>query len=163
MAALRSLGYPDATPEAHMDAITWDDRFLVGIGEIDRQHRDFIKLINRLLIVHRTGGSEILAKRMLTELIAYAEYHFVSEENIMFIVQYDGLDAQHQEHEHLLSVLRDKVAGYAKHQETLENLLTYLLEWFIRHTTTEDRKIGAHAAHKKIGADGEHPIDAAAP
>lgn len=147
-----------------MDMIQWDDRFLVGISEIDRQHRDFIKLINRLLIINGTGASEVLAKRMLMELVKYAEYHFISEENIMLILQYEGMDAQHLEHQRIIGVLNGKVSGYLRQTETLEGLLGYLVEWFITHTTTEDRKIGLHAVNRKqVGADIEPVINPALP
>jgi hemerythrin len=72
------------------------------VEEIDRQYKDFLKLINRLNILHGKGDPPVLISRFLRELGAYAAYHFVSEENIMVLLKYPDLSRQEAEHQKLL-------------------------------------------------------------
>lgn len=127
-----------------MEAIVWKDEYLVGVREIDRQHQDLVKLINRLLIIHRTGDAPLLVKRLLLEIVKFAEYHFISEENIMIITRYPGFDQQHAEHEHIIAELQKRIDDFVHGHETVDGLLTYLVTWFIGHTTKEDKRIGVH-------------------
>jgi hemerythrin len=81
-----------------MRQIEWIDDFSTGVEEIDRQHKDFVKLINRLNIVQEHGNKKAIAVRLLNELGKYVEYHFASEENIMFLTRYPALERQQQAH-----------------------------------------------------------------
>ncbi len=127
-----------------MDAIVWKDDYLVGVREIDRQHQDLVKLINRLLIIHRTGDAPPLVKRLLMEIVKFAEYHFISEENIMIITRFPGLDDQIAEHDRIIADLQRRIARYLEGGETVDGLLTYLVTWFVSHTVKEDKRIGAY-------------------
>lgn len=127
-----------------MDAIVWKDDYLVGVREIDRQHQDLVKLINRLLIIHRTGDAPSLVKRLLMEIVKFAEYHFISEENIMIITRYPGFEQQRAEHDRIIGELQARTAAYLEGQESVDGLLTYLVTWFVGHTVHEDKRIGVH-------------------
>jgi hemerythrin len=48
-----------------MHQIEWKDDYLTGIEEIDRQHKDFVKLINRLSIVQEYGDKKAIAVHLL--------------------------------------------------------------------------------------------------
>lgn len=64
-----------------MSEFGWKEIYSVGVEEIDQQHKDFLKLINRLNILQGKGDPPLLISRYLRELGAYAAYHFASEEN----------------------------------------------------------------------------------
>jgi len=40
-----------------MDTVVWKESYSIGIPEIDQQHRDFVRLINRLAILHNSGDN----------------------------------------------------------------------------------------------------------
>ena len=45
--------------------ITWSDRLSVGVGELDRQHQELVRLINELYDALRFGqGKEVLARTL---------------------------------------------------------------------------------------------------
>jgi hemerythrin len=75
---------------------------------------------------------------------AYAAYHFVSEENIMYLTRYPDLPRQEAEHGRLLGSFQEKVKGYEEGRIPLEGLIQFLVDWFVSHSTEEDRKIGLH-------------------
>ncbi len=91
-----------------MTEIVWRDAYTVGVEEIDRQHQDFVKLIRRLQILQEKGNPKHLVIRFIRELGAYAEYHFVSEENIMYLIRYPDLQHQESEHSKLLGFFSRK-------------------------------------------------------
>jgi hemerythrin len=124
--------------------IGWREEYSVGVEEIDRQHQDFIKLIRRLKILQQKGNPKHLVIRILRELGAYAAYHFVSEENFMFLTRYPDLKIQEIEHARLQTTLIEKVAQYESNRFPLEKLVIFLEDWFIKHTSEEDKKIGIH-------------------
>jgi hemerythrin len=136
-----------------MRIIVWKDEYLTGIDEIDGQHKEFIKLINRLNIVHDMGDRKDIATRLLKELGKYAEYHFTSEENIMFLTRYPAIDRQRQAHEALLDEYSDRVQRYLNDKGTIEDIIIFLEGWFARHTVEEDRKIGGHLTDIKKDLD----------
>lgn len=132
-----------------MRTIDWRDEYLTGVDEIDWQHREFVKIINRLNIVHDMGDRKAIAIRLLKELGKYAEYHFASEENIMYLTKYPFMERQRQAHEALLSEYAGRVQRYLNDKGTIEDIMVFLEGWFARHTVEEDRKIGAYLADRK--------------
>jgi hemerythrin len=127
-----------------MTEIVWRDAYTVGVEEIDRQHQDFVKLIRRLQILQEKGNPKHLVIRFIRELGAYAEYHFVSEENIMYLIRYPDLQHQESEHSKLLGSFQEKVRSYEEGRVSLEGLIQFLVDWFVSHSTEEDKKIGRH-------------------
>jgi hemerythrin len=80
---------------------------------------------------------------------AYAAYHFVSEENIMYWLKYPDLSRQENEHQELLEAFSQKEKEYRAGSESVASLLQFLMDWFVAHTSLEDRKIGDHINRKK--------------
>ncbi len=132
-----------------MSEFDWKESYSVGVEEIDRQHKDFLKLINRLNILHGKGDPPVLISRYLQELGAYAAYHFVSEENIMYLLKYPDLSRQEAEHRKLLVAFSQKVKAYQAGSKGVDSLIQSLMDWFLSHTSLEDRKIGDHLNQKR--------------
>jgi hemerythrin len=133
-----------------MEAITWGDSYSVGVEEIDRQHRDFFKLFHRLQILCGREGYKELAARHVLEVAKYAEYHFVSEENLMMIVKYPGLEEQQAEHRKLLADLQEMLNDFEAAKIKIEPLVSFFQTWFLNHTTLMDRMLGNYM-HERAG------------
>lgn len=124
--------------------IAWDDSLSSGIEEVDDQHKEFIKLIQRLQILHDKGASRDFTLRILQELSKYAEYHFISEENLMFVTRYPMIEHHQVEHKKLLRALSSRIGAFEDGKASLGSLVTFLGEWVISHTRDEDSKIGKY-------------------
>ena len=64
--------------------IEWNDEYLLGVPEIDKQHKKLIAIANELYDVV-TGDESALKEKMpsiLKELTDYTEYHFSNEEEL---------------------------------------------------------------------------------
>jgi len=119
----------------------WETRFEIGHKRIDFEHMIFFDLVMELKENLERSDDPARAKRLLNEIVMYVQYHFVSEENIMEEVCYHHLAAHRELHADLIDSFNNKlVAG------DLDALVAFLLDWFVSHTSIEDKKIAAFVA-----------------
>jgi hemerythrin len=119
----------------------WDSKFEIGHERIDFEHRIFLGLIRDLSAeVEKDVDSERIG-RILREIVKYAEFHFVSEENIMTDISYPDLVEHRCHHEMLLAQLADRIQGYRVTRELPDAIVSFLFQWFALHTSQEDKKI----------------------
>ncbi len=130
-----------------MFPIEWDPKFEVGNFEIDFEHQIFVKIIHKLKDAHYKGDEKFLELLSL-ELLKYAEFHFCSEENIMFKNQYPDLIHHKQEHETLLAELRNRIFSLKYEYIDFDKLEIFLFEWFKKHTAVEDQKLASFLNNK---------------
>ncbi len=135
--------------------IAWDKALSSGIEEVDMQHKEFIKLIQRLHILSERRSARDFILRILQELSKYAEYHFLSEENIMFVTRYPMLERHQAEHRKLLRGLSYWVGAFENGSESMSSLLDFLSAWLISHTRDEDSRIGTYVSTITIPAPQE--------
>jgi hemerythrin len=117
--------------------LNWKEEYATGVEEIDLQHRYFMGLINRLSTELDGCVDEIYRKRLLNELVKYASFHFVSEENLMIKFAYPDIERHRMLHLDLIDKL-----SWQMQSKSYEALFEFLVDWFIRHTTEEDKHIG---------------------
>lgn len=122
-------------------AITWDGKYEIGVPRIDFEHRIFADLINELGSKIRGGKDHLSITRTLRELMKYADFHFLSEENIMEDCGYPGLKEHQQLHRDLQRQLNERAVALASGDDTPADLLAFLIDWFLDHTGREDRRI----------------------
>lgn len=123
----------------------WTDEHRIGVEEIDSQHIDFIKLLNRFNIVFASGRSIAFQDRLLLEILKYFEYHSVSEENLMIIYKYPEANKHAEMHKMFINKLQDDChaikSGRINGTDIIKHLYDY---WFLRHTQYDDRLFAEH-------------------
>lgn len=121
--------------------IHWKSEYDLGIEDIDFQHHYFLNLINRLSDELRMTTNPARRTALISELNAYARFHFISEENLMAKANYPELQAHRRHHLELISQLNSKEAMLQLEQtdQRAEDIVDFLVEWFVGHTTGEDR------------------------
>lgn len=124
--------------------IKWDSKFEIGHERIDFEHNIFLGLI--IEINREVNGNRDLhrIKRLLNEVTEYAKFHFVSEENIMEEIGYPEFEAHRILHKRLLATLSDIAYELSQEQIDYFKLVDFLFEWFVGHTTNEDKKIAVY-------------------
>ncbi|MDA3962387.1 MAG: bacteriohemerythrin [Planctomycetota bacterium] len=125
-----------------MHCYEWKPSYDIGYPQIDRQHRQFLDLINDLIAL-QLRDQEVI-ERILVELQAYTQYHFISEENLMLLSEYGDLNTHRGEHDALLQLLDDNIEKYKGGTVDLHDLVLFLVKWFVTHVSNEDRQLGAH-------------------
>lgn len=122
----------------------WDTKYEIGNELIDSQHRVFVLLLNKLAINVARGTNREYLFRVLNELKKYAEFHFLSEENLMYECQYPGIKAHEQIHSGILVDLNLLLERVAQDRAYPEEVVNFIKNWIFNHIAHEDKRIAEH-------------------
>lgn len=122
----------------------WHDDYLIGIEEIDAQHKRFLKLIKSTYDLKHANIKDKDVFKLLDELTKYAFFHFDSEESFMKVYSYPKLHIQIEEHTKIKKELQEKVDRIKKQEADLIELLFFLMKWFVDHTSYIDKDLGKY-------------------
>jgi len=129
----------------------WDESFLIGIEELDHEHKvlmDDIKTLHEELTRH-DQKSEI--EKCLGDIYARMQAHFALEEHVMKEREYEFFDEHKREHERLL----DSYSGYmiqimndaaVTSGNPIEETLSH---WVMYHILNSDKKMSLMVQEKK--------------
>ena len=121
--------------------IEWSQDYELDIEDIDFQHHYFLNLINRLS--DELEESDDLKHRaaLISELNAYARFHFISEENIMYRAGYPQLDEHKKHHIELIEQLslKENMLAVKQTKDEAREVIEFLTKWFLQHTVIEDK------------------------
>jgi len=122
--------------------IEWTDEFLIGIAELDHEHRSLVVDINRLHRSLRAHDDRARIEETLGAVLARMQAHFALEESVMNEHAYPHYDEHKAEHEALLDTVTGFIVRFEKEGEDVgEALEARLDEWIVRHIVTYDRKM----------------------
>ena len=124
--------------------LLWKSKYEVGIERIDAQHHIFLNVIGEFQEACRQGASVDKLESILHEIALYARYHFYSEENIMRECGFPEINEHKNMHYQLLDDMNGRMLGMREGLSTSREVEEFLVQWFVRHTTQEDIKIGHH-------------------
>lgn len=122
---------------------------MIGIEQIDEEHKTLFELLNKAYILvstdyHSDYYQEL--KDILEELDYYAEQHFEHEEAYMQQIRDPELIRQRSQH----AYFRNKIMEYKfvnidseeEQQRVLSELVCFLAKWLYRHILSSDVLIG---------------------
>lgn len=124
-----------------MAILTWDEKYSVGIAEIDGQHKRLIQMINDLheALVAAHGRQKL--GEILAQMLDYAAYHFTAEESLMVTHGYPLYGAHKREHEGFTAkALELKQRVDAKGFVLTLEVLQFLKDWLSHHILVNDLK-----------------------
>ncbi len=121
--------------------LEWDHKYDIGHGRIDAEHRIFLSLIADFQQAVLLQASNAKQYRILAEIISYAAFHFISEENIMIDCDYPERERHSSLHNLLLAEIKHKCAQFKHGEINGEEVFEFLFHWFVLHTTHEDKKL----------------------
>ena len=119
------------------DYLVWHDNWLIGIDELDADHKEIVRLINQL--ADPSEKSPVLQR--LENLAAHMREHFEREERFLDRIHYPERTAHANEHimemAEFTLLKRDLAAsgGAAMDDASLEGIKT----WFFNHAVAQDR------------------------
>ncbi len=122
-----------------MTDITWQTKYEVGNLEIDAEHQVLVVIIQKIQQATAHKRDIRYIDRLFEELLKYAEFHFCSEENIMFDVGYPELEHHQHQHKQLLVDLRGTLPETGNESRDMQEFIDFLIRWSIRHTIVEDQ------------------------
>lgn len=128
---------------------TWSDALAIGVPEIDRQHRYLVDSIDEARRTLPEQPSSEQVEQLTRELLAYAIYHFETEEILMQDHGYGDADRHRQQHRDFSArviALRDELR--AGRPVSRAELLDFLGEWLRHHIMHTDRGLGEFLREK---------------
>jgi len=122
--------------------IDWDDRFDLGVGEIDFDHRQMLEIYNRLVEACADARGPIEATLIVGELTGSTKVHFTREEVLMTDYVYPEIEAHRQEHEDFLQDLEDLERRFlsAGAPELCLGILSEIGRKLVDHVRAADRE-----------------------
>jgi diguanylate cyclase (GGDEF)-like protein/PAS domain S-box-containing protein/hemerythrin-like metal-binding protein len=125
-----------------------EDSHLVGVDEIDEQHRNLVYMVNRLNdALERDDSSETILL-MFDELQVATKHHFDTESRYMANCDYPERDAHEAEHAQLLNQLQHFKAQFNEGRELL--VLQSIKDWLLGHITYSDKKMATYLAQHGV-------------
>ena len=135
------------------------DDCLIGIEEIDNEHRRLFHMINEAIDLSKENMDvSAITKNLLPGLKDYAATHFAHEEAYMERIHDPELPIQKKEHEDFTKTVNSFSLDTSSPEETkksFDELLTYLVRWLYRHILSSDIMIGKMSS---ISANEEDPF-----
>ena len=123
----------------------WQDYYVLGLPEIDSQHRQIFAIAGQLRSSILSPVPRHAVAALVGDLHAAMEAHFRSEEAIMCDRQYPGLMGHQREHADFLEELARAQNALAEGSiELTPDLLHAYNEWVTRHLCLSDAIMAAN-------------------
>lgn len=143
--------------------IEWRDDWLLDIEQVDEEHQDLVRLINRLAGLYgctrcpnpqaQAYGTRVEILHLLERLGDHARIHFEHEEAYMRDLGYPGLEDHCYEHLTLLAEYSELMRDV--HAQGLgcldDSTLRGIKGWIIGHIATADRRFGEFYQEHVLG------------
>jgi len=126
-----------------MKKIQWSEDFVIGVPDIDNQHKALVEKLNNLVDTYNDNPDKI--RDALDFLIDYALLHFETEERFMEQYNYPGLEEQIEEHRKFTKTVNKFVDDFlimGPTPEIAKRIEKELVEWIEHHILNVDKKIG---------------------
>ena len=121
----------------------WNESFLIGIEELDHEHKVLIEDINRLHeeLARNSEKSEIA--KYLGDIHARMQAHFALEEHVMKEHEYEFFDEHKREHDELLDEYTENMLQFLNDVDTFSRISieNSLKQWVVQHIITSDKKM----------------------
>ena len=140
-----------------MHTYKWQEKFYVGVEGIDQEHKNLLTCLNKLIVAQSLDKAIML--KLANEVILYARFHFMSEENLMCLLHYPKISEHSALHRKVIKELENKRKHLEESADSLQDFINYLVQWFIEHTQTTDRELAAYVnAYKAKKGSPEYMI-----
>ncbi|MCP5373454.1 MAG: hemerythrin family protein [Hyphomicrobiales bacterium] len=127
----------------------WDDAYLIGIDELDYEHRGLIDNLNELHEELLRNVDRDRVDQTLGDIHARLTAHFALEERVMRDGKYAGYATHKREHDEFLDDYVDFLFLFENNPGLGYSVMieTYLKDWVVNHILTSDRKMSQMIRH----------------
>jgi hemerythrin-like metal-binding protein len=137
--------------------ISWNDDFVTGVKEIDEQHMILVNTLNEASSKLTSDNSQSVLLDFTQELLAYALYHFETEEALMQQYDYQIADQmsmqqhlkEHRSFSQQVIAVREQI--HAGKNTEIPELLDFLYQWIVNHILKTDKALAKQILAKLTG------------
>ncbi|MGD6933627.1 MAG: bacteriohemerythrin [Candidatus Bathyarchaeia archaeon] len=127
-----------------MPIMQWNDSLSVSVRSIDAQHKMLLKHLNDLADAMSQGKAKDALMPILSQLVAYTQMHFSTEEKYMQQWNFPQYEAHKNEH----NAFVDQVAQFQKDFQAGKaalsvQVLKFLKDWVANHIKETDKNYGS--------------------
>lgn len=138
---------PNKSSKTVKPIMVWSREYEVGVPEIDEQHQNLFKMLNRLNEAMAMGEGKNMLNQILFGLVDYTARHFKTEEMYMERANYPELESHRQVHIRLTDKVHEMVDRYKAGEVGLGvELLNFLQDWLKKHILGTDKKYAPYLA-----------------
>ena len=120
----------------------WDDKYRVGIQDIDQDHQRLVNLINDLYEAMQDGSGGALLLPVFSALRHYTETHFAKEEALMLRQKAPDTKEHMQEHQKMISKLAELERRHRAGEAAISlQTLSFLRDWLKSHICIVDQRM----------------------
>ncbi len=120
--------------------ITLEPELLLGIPDLDQQHRRIVFILNNLNeAVKQADDSKELTSRLFDEMVEYVRFHFRHEERLMARMGYPDELAHTVAHLALMDEVMHLRARFMRGEEF--EVLVLLKDWVLLHIVSSDKRL----------------------
>lgn len=133
-----------------MDMYQWTAELSVNNHELDGQHQELFRAVNRLMEAMRTGQGTTKVMEMVAFLDRYASEHFGQEERYMTAHHYPDYAAHKAEHEDFLKdVSRIKAMEGRSSIAILLEVQQTTCDWMKEHIKSSDKALADYLRQQR--------------
>lgn len=126
-----------------MSSLMWNYASTVGVQAMDDQHGILMDALNELRVALLKGNDCRTVREMLSRVNELMRMHVESEERLLALHGFPGLEAHRAEHQRLLGRLAQFDIRFEQRQTAqVYELVEYLRKWFTTHTGVAGQKYG---------------------
>ena len=131
------------------DIITWTPSLEIGVRAIDAEHKHLIEFINLVKAASDRQRSILNGdSRLFNDLKTLLQAHFEREEDLMFGIDYPGVNTHLTAHSTLHSDLDSKILE-SEQTGDADCAISFIATWMVEHMKTEDTKLAEFIKKKK--------------
>lgn len=136
-------------------SMEWNESFVLGIEEIDEQHKMIVEHFKMLSDAVRDAREQEVLADMAKFMVEYAQFHFKTEERYMKQFAYPDMAEQISEHEQFSRDaidLQSKISGGGNTHVLAVELTGKMFRWVFQHIRDHDRKMAQYIKDKMVEA-----------
>ena len=135
--------------------VAWKQQYLVGVDEIDSDHKVLVDLINRVVTAASTNLGDEFVGENIHEMIAYTKYHLNREERLMDEYEFPDRQGHKAQHQRFIDAVARFEEQY-EHDLKVKNLqmFDFLRGWLLRHISYADKELGAFIGARRAAEQG---------
>lgn len=136
-----------------MQKVEWDNAYLIGIEEVDAQHKRLIQIANELYdAINLPTRYQENMREVVQKLMDYTDYHFKSEEKFMKKYNYPQSEIHIAAHKNFKREMEHQTRQLSIERiEDGLNLYSYIVNWVLNHIAKADKIWGDYVIEHMRG------------
>lgn len=124
-----------------MKCVEWNDKFNLGLHEIDDQHKQLVAIMNKICQAINEGRGDKIIEEVLIEMQDYALNHFELEEKYFDQFHYEKSELHKEWHRTFIQKIVELADELDRDKKSVSiEAIAFLGGWFIDHTQNLDRQ-----------------------